>query len=242
MPRTVKDAAAEKFVCDMMLQSMTNAFENPTNLVDKARQQKKNNIQVSDEEIPLSLRDCRLFAIAICRLPKKDQIKQLSKLVSLLSSQMLKIKGDDELQKVLIAEKDYSGFVARTITLTSVLIDMVTAGKFLLESLCDNIGTLHYYLPSIIEVDSESDLEGGDWYKKESCFMGLWEEWESSALPIGDVSNDASYTCPLSSDEVSRYASAIEFAMEFGFDSGTIFQSLLFILFRMFLICCICPK
>ena len=57
--------------------------------------------------------------------------------------------------------------------------------------------------------------------------MGLWEEWESSALPLVDVINDT-FTCPLSSDEVSMYASAIEFAMEFGFDSGMKLKSILF--------------
>ena len=103
--------------------------------------------------------------------------------------------------------------------MTSILIDMVSAGKPLLDSLCNQIGPLHYYLPSIIEVDSESDLEASEWYKKESCFMGIWEEWESSALPSVEVSN---YSNPLSSDEVSQFASALELALEFGFDSGIV--------------------
>jgi hypothetical protein len=244
LPRTVKDAAAERFVCDKLLQSISDALVNPGLILDKAREQKKSNIQVSDEEFPLSLRDSRLFVIALCRLPKKDQHKLLSKLVSLLSSDITKIKKDDALRKLLVIEKDYAGFLARIVTVTSILVDVVSAGKPLLDSLCDCIGPLHYYLPSIIEVDSESDLEGSDWYKKESCFMGLWEEWESSALPIVEVSN---YSEALSKDEVSKLASTLELALEFGFDSGNVLRKQDFIailvwiishLFVLFLILC----
>ncbi len=217
MPRTAKDAVAERFLCDMMLQSIADTFKNPTVLIDKSIQQKRGNIQLSDEVIPLSLRDCRLFAIALCHLPKKDQLKLLSKLLNLLSSEIVNIKDNNELRKLLTTEKDYSGFLARLLTLTSVLIDMVSAGKALIDSLCDHIGPQFYYLPSILEVDSESESEESDWYKKESCFMGLWEEWESSALP--SVENGVG-ACPLTNDEVAVFASSIELAMEFGFDSG----------------------
>ncbi len=216
-PRTVKDAAAERYICDKLLQSISDALTNPALILDKAKQQKKNNVQVSDEEIPLSFRDSRMFVIALCRLPKKDQHKLLSKLVSVLSSNLSAIKTNDELRKLLISEKDYSGFLARVVTVTSILIDMVSGGKPLLDSLGDQVGPLHYYLPSIIEVDSESDLEESDWYKKESCFMGLWEEWESSALPSVEVS---AYSDPLSNDDISKYTSALELALEFGLDSG----------------------
>jgi hypothetical protein len=217
IPRNVKDSTPEIFLCEMMLQSISYALSNPSVLIEKAKRQRKKNVHTSDEEIPFSLRDSRLFVLALCRLPKKDQIGMLSNLVTSLSSEIHKINEDIELRKLLVMEKDYSGLLARVITVTSTSIDMVSAGKPMLDSLCEYIGPLHYYLPSIIDIRGASDSEGSDWYKKESCFMGLWEQWESSSLPSVDM---ASYSYSLTNDDTLIYSSTINCAIGLGFESG----------------------
>ena len=216
-PHTAKDAAPERFICDMMLQSITDALKKPITVVENLRLHRKNNIQLSDEEVPLSIRDARLFVIALGNLQKKDQVKLLNQLISTFSSEMLKIQQDDELREFVTSEKDFAGFLSRIITMTSNLIDLVSSGKLLFDSLRNDIGLMQYFLPCFIEVDSDINCEEGDWYKKQSCFMGLWSEWESSSIsPVAGCT----YTCALKNDELSMFSSSIEVAMDIGLDSG----------------------
>ncbi len=217
LPSSAKDADTEKMVCSTMLTNIKTTFADPKRIVKKGKENKASNIQVSDEEVLLSLRDARFFVLCLLRLPQEDQKNILGKLLSLLSFQVNKLKNDDEELNLVILEKECSGFLARVITLISIVIDAVSVGQPLLISLADYVGPLRYYLPSIIEVDSESDVEENDWYRSESCFMGLWEEWESSALPPVEI-NGLSH--PLSSGELETYKSILEAAIEIGFDCG----------------------
>ena len=217
LPKSGKEAAAEKLVCDMMLSSITDTLADPSYITNVSKQNKKSHILVSDEVVLLSLRDARLFVLCLTRLGKNDQVTILSKLLSMLSSFFGKIKQSNQSKNFFIIHKDCTSFLARVITLTSIVIDAVTIGQPILDSLADYIGQLRYYLPSIVEFDSESDLDENDWYKSESYFMGLWEEWESSALPPVDFNM---LNQPLSNDKVKTYKFILESAMDLGFDSG----------------------
>lgn len=231
-PKCAKDAATEKLVCDMMLASMTDILADPSYITNVSRKNKKSNIQVSDEVVLLSLRDARLFVLCFTRLPKDDQVKILSKSLSMLSSFFGNVKQDKQSKNFFVIHKDCSSFLARVITLTSIMIDAVTIGQPIFDSLADYIGQLHYYLPSIVEVDNESDLDETDWYRSESYFMGLWEEWESSALPPVEFNM---LNQPLSNDEVEKYKSILESAMDLGFDTGkSKFEEQTVVVFRWF--------
>ncbi len=217
IPKSIEDAAAEHFICNMMLSSINAFLAEPSFIVNKTKESKKINIQVSDEEVFLSLRDTRLFILCLSRLPKEDQQAMLSKLLTILSAHLGKGNKDGLLEKLITAEKDCASFLARVISMTSIMIDIIAVGHPLLHSLARHIGSLRYYLPSIVELDSESELDENDWYRSESCFMGLWEEWESSALPPVEMNN---ITEPLSGDELKAFQSILEAVMGIGFDSG----------------------
>ena len=222
LPRTVKDASPEKFVCEGFIESILDAFSDPENhILKKYKIDENRKVQISDEEVPLSIRDARLFAVALSRTPRKEQLVLLAKLVNMLHDALEALNADEALKSVLISSPLYAGFIARVLTVCSSMIDMVSSGKLLVEHLCDYIGSLHYHLPSFIETDESSVPSKqecvNDWYSRESCFMGLWPDWESASLPHMEVNTRID---PLSSDDIVKYRALMANAMELGFLSA----------------------
>jgi hypothetical protein len=224
LPRSVKDASPEKFICEGFIESILDAFSDPEmNIVKKYKVEKNKKIQISDEEVPLSIRDARLFAVALARTPKKERRILVAKLVNMLHDCLESLRTDVALKEVLVSSPVYSGFVARVLTVCSTMIDMVSSGKLLVEHLCEYIGQLHYHLPSFIETDETIDTPTqecvNDWYSRESCFMGLWPDWESAALPHMELPPRNDFE-PLSGDDIIKYRKLLANAMELGFQSA----------------------
>ena len=224
LPRAVKDASPEKFICEGFIESILDAFSDPeTNIVKKYKVERNRKIQISDEEVPLSIRDARLFAVALSRTPKKERRVLVSKLVNMLHDSLESLSSDEVLKAVLMSSPLYTSFVARILTICSTMIDMVSSGKLLVEHLCEYIGQLHYHLPSFIETDENIDTPTqecvNDWYSRESCFMGLWPDWESAALPHMELPPRNDFE-PLSSDDIIMYRALLANAMELGFQSA----------------------
>ncbi len=222
LPRTVKEASPERFICEGFIQSISTALEEPETYILGAYNVVKNpRILISDEEVPLSLRDARLFAVALTRTPKKEQLVLAVKLVDALKNGVCNIVEDENLKSTLIHEQAYSGFVARTLTVCSTIIDMVSSGKVLLESLCDYIGPLHYHLPSFIEVEDQCDASRqdciSDWYKRDSCFMSLWPDWEMASLPPVEVHSKID---PLPGDSIETYKQLLDTALDLGLQTA----------------------
>ena len=222
LPRTVKEASPERFICEGFIQSISEALKEPEEFILNAYNVAKNpRILVSDEEVPLSLRDARLFAVALSRTPRKEQLVLTVKLVDALHQGIAMIEENEDLRLLLMREQSYSGFVARTLTVCSTIIDMVSSGKLLLESLCDYIGPLHYHLPSFIEVEDQCDTSRqdciSDWYKRDSCFMSLWPDWEMASLPPVEVHTKID---PLPGDGIENYKRILDTALELGFQTA----------------------
>jgi hypothetical protein len=125
LPRSVKDASPEKFICEGFIESILDAFSDPEmNIVKKYKVEKNKKIQISDEEVPLSIRDARLFAVALARTPKKERRILVAKLVNMLHDCLESLRTDVALKEVLVSSPVYSGFVARVLTVCSTMIDM----------------------------------------------------------------------------------------------------------------------
>jgi hypothetical protein len=182
--------------------------------------QRNGNIQASDEAALLTLRDARLFVIAICRLPRKEQKKVLSKTVSVLNASLIHIRSDEQLLQAFTSNKEASGFVARVITLSSAAVDAVTAGKSHLDLISQEIGETHYHLPSLIDISERNvdfEVNDNDWYKRELCYMGLLSDWESAILPVPRTDDTVR---PLSDEDLAKFSSSLEAALEIDFESA----------------------
>ena len=93
LPPTAKEAAPERFICDSVVESISNCLGDLDEIIrqthgsvgktQRVKNQEHVKIHVSDEPVLLSFRDARLFMIALCRLPKKEQKKVLSKIAHL---------------------------------------------------------------------------------------------------------------------------------------------------------------
>ena len=227
LPQNSEDAAPERFICDALISSIDDALQNPMSIVNRealSMENKKNacRFQYSDDEIPLSLRDARLFAILVFRLKGEDRMKILSNLVNVLYSNLSNTKENKELTEMFIKCKEASGFLARVITVCLTMADVVCAGNELFDLLCQQIGPTHYHLPSFIEPsiygDSPEENEC-DWYKKETCFMGLFSDWESPITPaVGSIESDE----PLSVTDLSKLKTVLEISLNLGFESAKV--------------------
>ncbi len=222
LPRTAKEASPERFICEGFIESIIHNLGDPESVIlNTEKGDSEIKIQVSDEVVPLSLRDARLFAVAMCRTPKKERMNLLSKFVNGLHSALVGIQSDENLRLLLGTNRAFSSFIARVLTVCSNMVDMISSGTILLESLCVYIGPLRYHLPSFIEIDDKVDGAqqdcGSDWYKRESCFMGLWPDWEMSSLPACHVDT---FVEPLSKDDLNKFSSILKTALDLGFETA----------------------
>jgi hypothetical protein len=226
LPRTVKEANPEKIICEFFTTGISSYLSNPAKALECFERGNGKENQISDESIPLSLTNARLFTIALCRLPEKEQLKTLSTFVTSLHSHLVKIENESELRNLFTYQNQLSRFLARTITLCSNCINMVLGGKNLLTALCEEIGPNHYELPSFSNNTADgNDMSDGerynDWYKRESCFMGLWADWESPAIPPIDTHENI---VPLSSSDELAFKNIVEISLRLGFESANIDQ------------------
>ena len=221
-PQTSDDAGAELYILDQIFESLRKTLDDISILEKSAKPMQGNKVltlQVSDEDIPLSLRDSRLILLTLCRLPRKDQLKMVSKFINIVNDGFVKIVDDEEKWRSSQLT-EISGFLARIVTTCVTAVDMVIAGRSLLDQLALQIGPTHYHLPSLIELTVSFDgtkANDCDWYKRESCFMGLFSDWESPAMPPTN-SFEAIYT--LSSDDISQLESILENSLTLGFLSA----------------------
>lgn len=222
VPRNLKDALPEKFICEGFIESIRSALNDPQmDIINKYNGFANQKAYSSDVEIPLSIRDARLFAIALCRIPGKERQTLLSRLVHMLHDSLLSIVSNHDLRNLFHASPLCTGFLARTLTACSSIIDIVSAGDQLLENLCDCIGQLHYNLPNL-SIRREECNENGAFgitsrFRRESCFMSLWLDWESPALPYVEVRN---LIDPLCCEDIAKYRTTLVYAFEIGCESA----------------------
>jgi hypothetical protein len=171
----------EAFIANALIQAISKALEDPS-IVTLAKVFAHGNDSTSGEIIPLSIADGRLLLLAISRLPYTEQITQISGLTDSLASSFTRYQKDSR----LIADNpEVAQFMARVITVYFSLLNIVVSS--LRDVLFRQVGCCQFALPQVFLVrdilDGSATRGRGNWYKRESCFMGLFEDWESPAIP-----------------------------------------------------------
>jgi hypothetical protein len=118
----------------------------------------------------------------------------------------------DALREIVIEHGEVAQFLARVITTYTFLLNLLTSD--LRDILFEQVGTYQYPLPPLYTVGSILNgvvAKEGNWYRKESCFMGLLVDWESPAIPI------ASSKMLLHDDIIQRTSDILERALTLGF-------------------------
>ena len=71
--------------------------------------------------------------------------------------------------------EEASGFLARVLVVCTALIDMINHGSSLREAFFSSAGSVPMPLPA--------STSASEWYRCDRCFMGLFADWESPAVP-----------------------------------------------------------
>jgi hypothetical protein len=220
------DATPERFIAHAFMSSITAALEDPSRLTNvewykPTFEFKDSQGLVSDDDVPLSLRDARLFVLAVCRLPTKEQTEFLNTFVSAVSSAIDDLMSSAANSALIEEDADVSGFVARVVTVCATLVNVVTVGPQLRDALVAQVVPVTYSMPNFVtsqELSPKRRLEGGDWYRSETSFVGLFSDWESPLVP--GVTGAVPPGRLVSGDTISNLRSLHASAIKLGFRSA----------------------
>lgn len=237
--RNALRTSAERFLCDSVITAVAKALTDPSSITNlmTLRGGKTPAISSSDEPIPLSLVEARIIVLAALRLPRREMVMIFSKLVGILHSFLVenheKKDGTTKGFTKPSFSQDLSSFVARLITTIASLADTMRAGsRGSLIDLSRVGGPTHFQLPSFVisevnnnnseigEKDEDGDsAEDCDWYCRETCFMGIFSDWENSSLPAVGEERESSWE-PLPANDVVKFSSILEAVFELGMESA----------------------
>lgn len=130
------------------------------------------------EDVPISLRDARLFAVAVTRLRRDDQKAMLVALIDVLHGglQQLQSTGAD----AFASNGDLSHMFARGITLCAALVDVVSNSPDLQLPLSMELESTGYGIPKLKMRPVATNRHPV--YNKE-VFQGLFADWQSPSVP-----------------------------------------------------------
>lgn len=216
-PSSLKEAEPERFIVKSLIKSVEvklNSFFENNNFVEN--KDPKNDGAVPSENMLLQLADARLIVIAFCRLPKKEQSKTISELIDVVHKYLVKNKAS--IVKICQASNSaVPTFLAKLITVVATIVEVSGADSALLESLESHVGPTLYHLPVV----SASYGHSGDecaWYKRESCYMGVFSDWEFPSTPsTGEAVSDFE---SLSAEDFQKLCACYVVAIEVGFVSA----------------------
>jgi hypothetical protein len=216
--------APEEFVANSMIRSISEALEDPS-IVTYAKwlgnALNGDNEGTIDERVPLSIRDGRLLLVTISRLSTKSQLKHVTKLANSMAQSFSAYQKDVD---IVFEHVEVSQFLARVVTVYASLLNLVTVD--LRDALLAQVGPIQYALPQLYTLGGIHKgclAKDGNWYKRESSFMGLYADWESPVLPTSQIKE------ALPKDLLSKTNQIFEHALSVGFEcAGNDFGQLLF--------------
>jgi hypothetical protein len=132
----------DSFLCESILMSIEKVFE----MIES-------DVSQSNKRRLLSRRDASILMLSVGNLPSAEQLKLLSRLINLIHGRVTQIYTDDQLKLEFSKNRHMSTFVARLITVTATLIDLVCEEDLSCNHL---IGSTHYPMPSRTEVVDDS--------------------------------------------------------------------------------------
>jgi len=138
------DGIAESFLCESITNSVEKVFE----------EMKKSDLSQSHDMLLLLRRDAGILIQSMGRLSLALQLKLLSRLIRVINFGVTQICIDDEVKLKFRIHRRSTTFLARLITVTATLIDIVSVG----DNVCTHlVGSSHYPLPPRIEAFDASD-------------------------------------------------------------------------------------
>ena len=215
----------DRFIVDSLIQSIAEALEKPeivmnVNWYSQSDKQisviKKGEEVTVTESFPLSQKDGRLLLMAVSRLSRKDQTECLAAFVEVLFTSLTYMNSSKDFQNIVSQNPEVSSFVGRVLTICATMAIMVDVGPSLSDALFAQVGPSVYQLPSLISRhDALEPLSAHDqsWYKRESCFMGVFADWESPIIP--SIGSPISRT-KLSGLSHSQFEAIVEMAFVLG--------------------------
>eukprot|EP00814_Leptocylindrus_danicus_P000312 CAMPEP_0116025770 /NCGR_PEP_ID=MMETSP0321-20121206/13313_1 /TAXON_ID=163516 /ORGANISM="Leptocylindrus danicus var. danicus, Strain B650" /LENGTH=1027 /DNA_ID=CAMNT_0003498161 /DNA_START=237 /DNA_END=3321 /DNA_ORIENTATION=- len=215
-PSSLKEAEPERFIVKAFVKSveakLKQFVENTNDNIDS-----KNDVAFSDEKMLLQLADARLIVITFCRLPKKEQSKMVSELIDVIYESFTQNKASF-LKICQTSNSAVPGFIARLITVVATIVEVSGADVALLESLESHVGPTLYHLPVVSGSYGQPGDECAAWYKRESCYMGVFSDWEFPSTPsTGEPLSDFKL---LSVEDFEKLCTSYEAAIELGFASS----------------------
>lgn len=222
------DFSPELFITRSFMSSITDALGDSSML--RAAEWHKSFLEftgsetvAADDDVPLSLRDARLFALAVTRLPRNEQMTFLKSFVGAVSSAVCKIKSVASHSALFEEDANVSGFLARVVTTCASLVNLVTVGSSLRAVFVTQVYPSHYAIPTLVAVDDmkpSKRLREFDWYRKDSSFVSLFSDWESPVVP--NVAGTVNMNIEVTDELVSNLRALHESSIQLGFASAKV--------------------
>ncbi|KAL9190922.1 hypothetical protein ACHAXT_000628 [Thalassiosira profunda] len=160
-------------LCDAFLNSMDDYMTD----LSKLPQSTLGSSVTVEDDILISLRDCRLFAVAVSKLGRADQVKMLSRLVRILHDGLQKADNKAILEAVPEAGACHAScFVARGVTLCAAVADVVVVPG-LIPLLRTELASTDYSISGLRQTAPK------ELYPKEE-FQGLCGNGQSPSVPL----------------------------------------------------------
>jgi hypothetical protein len=197
---------AELYIAKECVKSIHHVLLNPNLL---SRKIFRSDELFLDDDIPFSHRDARTFLLAVSRLAPVHQRKCLDDLVRASLEAVMTMQHGEERQN-LLNNGEASGFVARVLVVCAGLVDIINHGFSLRETFFTSAGPVILPLPAFTSIS--------EWYRCDRCFMGLFADWESPALP--DLSRPSSGVISVKESTISELQVVLESAFSLGFETA----------------------
>ena len=210
------DIQAELFLCNSFLNSIEELVRDlsllptaGTFFIAKDDGEKEAPLVVSDYVL-LSLRDARLFTLAVGKLQRDYQRSMVTRLIDILHMGLHTANVKSRALEMISLRVDASRFIARAITLCASLVDIVAAPD-LLPSLSLEVGSTFYNIPRMKQKPTPSC------FRKEVCFQGLFADWQSPSVPASDISS----TEILHESDFKKLQEVLQSALGVGFKASS---------------------
>ena len=129
--------SAEKFIAKGCIESICHVLQNIDVL--QSKEWEPDHLYL-DDEIPLAHWDARTLLLAVSRLPVTEQRACLEELVSLMLSSLKSIQGNKAKRDSLFRNGESWSLVARVLVICTSLVNAITVGASLQESLFAHVG------------------------------------------------------------------------------------------------------
>lgn len=160
---------ADLFIVNGVIAELSSVLQDISTMAESSDQPR---LITATQEVALSLYDARIFLAAFARLPIEEQTSSLTSLLATVDKKVAQMLTGS--LAIIVG----GSFVARVTTLCVNTYLMIVFGVHIR-------GALNLVLGDSLTLTSHPPLLRGrsEWYFPDSCYMGVFGDWEDSALP-----------------------------------------------------------